>query len=86
MLRILSVLTLSILVIACSDDGQPPNPIVTPQPDAPTGSHTETQNQKIKILSMWSTASCKSDSRLKPTLMPGSHPTSNRLKHQLTSF
>ena len=42
MLRILSVLTLSILVIACSDDGQSPNPIVTPQPDAPTGSHTET--------------------------------------------
>ena len=48
MLRILSVLTLSILVIACSDDGQPPNPIVTPQPDAPTGSRTETQNQKIE--------------------------------------
>ena len=43
MLRILSVFfTLSILVIACSDDGQSPNPIVTPQPDAPTGSHTET--------------------------------------------
>lgn len=49
MLRILFIfLTLSILVIACSDDEQSSNPIVTPQPYAPTGSHTETQNQKIE--------------------------------------
>lgn len=51
MLRILSIfLTLSILLIACSDNEQPSNRIVTPQPDTPTGSHTETQNQKIENL------------------------------------
>lgn len=50
MLRILFVfLTLSILVIACSNDEQSPNP-VTPRPYAPTGSHTETQNQKIETI------------------------------------
>lgn len=50
MLRILFVfLTLSILVIACSDNEQSPNPMVTPQPSStPTDTYTEAQNQKIE--------------------------------------
>ena len=80
MLRILFVLTLSILLIACSDDGQPPNPIVTPQPEAPTGSHTESQNQKIENIEHVVDGLMKEWQQIKADLDAGITPDIDSLK------
>ena len=80
MLHILFILTLSILVIACGDDDQSPNPMVTPQPYAPTGSHTETQNQKIENIEHVVNGLMQEWQQIKTDLDAGIMPDINTLK------